>query len=117
MSGALVGEKRPRRSGFFSSKHISALTEILAPCSHKWLEISISLNLPQHIREEIYQLKDRNIIKLNKIFEEWIVGSHEYAKPPTEDSLRQALASNTVGLGAEANALHDNFIKHGMYII
>ncbi len=116
MSGALVGEKRPRRSGFFSSKHISALTEILAPCSYKWREISTCLNLPYHICENIHQLREENNIKLNKVLEKWIVGFHEYTKPPTENNLKNALASILVGLGAEANALHDNLIDHGVYI-
>ncbi len=71
ISEALVS-KRPRAPGFFLERHISTLTEILAPCSYKWHEIGIILNLPQGILEDIMQRFIANpcTIKLSKVLKE-----------------------------------------------
>ena len=101
--------KRPKDM-FFSERHISALIDILVHQSHKWMNIGVSLNLPSSVL--VYTCNE--CMSLNKMLYQWIVGQHEHAKPPTVDHLKQALRSQTVGLGAVANQLDDDLIKHGM---
>ena len=103
--------KRPKDM-FFSERHISALTEILANQSHKWMNIGVSLNLPSSVLVFTYN----ELMSLNKMLYQWIAREHEYAQPPTVENLKKALRSQTVGLGAVANQLDDDLLKHGIYL-
>ena len=104
--------KRSRPTNMFlSERHITALTEILACHSHKWMSIGVSLSLPSSIRYLIHDLDLH--MSLNN---QWIVGQHEYAKAPTIENLKQALMSSTVGLGSVGYHLDDNLSEHGIYL-
>ncbi len=92
-------------------KHLSALTEVLVECSHKWREIAIFLNLPQYIIENISHKNMSGILSLNKVLLAWLKREISYSKPPTLESLEEALRSRTVGLGTEANSLRENFLE------
>ena len=117
---ARVGSKRPLCRGSFLERHVSALTELLAECSIKWCDIGIFLNLPNHVLNDImsrYMFHFGGKTCLYHVLWEWIVGGHEYAKPPTVECLKQALGSAMVGLGAKASLLQeDNLIEHGIYV-
>ena len=110
-----VGSKRPRNN-FFLERHVSALTEILSGQSNKWENIGISLNLPNDVLKYIFSLiYTRNFkMSLKEVLVQWIVGQHQHAKAPTVENLKEALRSNTVGLGGIANQLDDELIKHGI---
>lgn len=100
-----------RQDSCLLEHHLSALTEKLAGCSHKWRDIGLSLNLPHSTRENIMALMHIHSAKycLSEILREWIIGNHEHAKPPTLESLQEALASEIVGLGKEGKDLHKIF--------
>ena len=102
-----VGAKRPHPLNVFMERHIAVLTEGLTACAGKWSEISIVLGLPEHIRQDlrVMSVTWNSITCFNKLLWEWIVGKHSYAKDPTLENLEQALRSQTVGLGREANHL------------
>ena len=117
---ARVGSKRPLCHGSFLERHVSALTELLAECSIKWCDIGISLNLPNHVLNDImsrYMFHFGGKTCLYHVLWEWIVGGHEHAKPPTVECLKQALGSVMVGLGGKASLLQeDNLVEHGIYV-
>ena len=54
---------------------------------------------------------------LGRLLSEWIVGDHEYAKPPTVESLEQTLNSETVGLGNVGSKLRETLQLHGVHLI
>ena len=85
-------------------KDVPGLTKILISGSHMWDAIGIALNLPEHKRDECGEGK-KNANRLNNILTSW-VGGYDGASPATLDSLRTALASEIVGLGRLAGALH-----------
>ena len=105
--GVAVGAKRPHRLNVFMERHIPVLTERLISCAGKWLEISIVLGLPEHVRKDLHVMSvtSNSIACLNRLLWEWIVEKHSYAKDPTLENLEQALRSRAVGLGREANDL------------
>ena len=114
----VVGAKRPRdRRNHFLIRHIPALTEILAGQSSNWQNIGLSLNLPKNFLKDILALfyagRDSRMC-LSDLLEQWIDQTYEHAKSPTVDNLKNALRSQTVGLGSMANQLDDELIKHGI---
>ena len=117
----VVGMKRPHGSNFyFTQKHVSVLTEILADHSHKWHDIGIELSLPHDILHDIatmLHIYSTSRSRLGRLLSEWIVGGHEYAKPPTVESLEQALNSKTVGLGSVGSELQETLQLHGVCLI
>ena len=117
---ARVGSKRPLCHGSFLEHNVSALTELLAECSIKWCDIGISLNLPNHVLNDImsrYMFHFGGKTCLYHVLWEWIVGGHEYAKSPTVECLKQALGSVMVGLGGKASLLQEDIlIEHGIYV-
>ena len=117
---ARVGSKRPLSHGSFLERHVSALTELLAECSIKWCDIGISLNLPNHVLNDImsrYMFHFGGKTCLYHVLREWIVGGHEHAKSPTVECLKQALGSVMVGLGGKASLLQEDvLIEHGIYV-
>ncbi len=92
-------------------KHLSALTEVLVECSHKWREIAIFLNLPQYIIENISHKNMSGILSLNKVLLAWLKRESSDSKLPTLESLEEALRSRTVGLGTDANNLRKDFLE------
>ena len=102
-----VGAKRPHPLNVFTERHVAVLTERLTACAGKWSEISIVLGLPEHVRQDLRVMAVTwdSITCFNKLLWEWIVGKHSYAKDPTLENLEQALKSQAVGLGREANHL------------
>ena len=70
------------------------LVELLVPGSHRWEELGIALGLPEHVRRECGNASS-NKLKLTHILEEWMTGKYKSA---TLASLKEALASETVGL-------------------
>ena len=76
---------------------VGYLVEILAEVSYKWEEISISLKLPIASIEECRDARN-NKLRLHQALIEWVCSNRKYARPPTLTGLREALASDTVGL-------------------
>ena len=117
-AGVVVGTKRPHKCDYFSEEHVSVLTEILANHCHKWNEIGTSLNLSDSVLHNIVVKMNLHglglVIFLKEVLQEWIIGNHEHAKPPTMKSLKETLHSKIVGLGSEANELRENLRKHGV---
>ena len=117
----VVGMKRPHGSNFyFTQKHVSVLTEILANHSHKWYDIGIALSLPFDVLQNIMamlHILQTGGSRLGQVLSEWIAGGHEYAKPPTVESLEQALNSKTVGLGSVGSKLRKTLQLHGVCLI
>ena len=112
----LGGARRPRTQNTFEERHVSILTEILATCAAKWNAISISLGLPEHVRTDLrlVLLTHDSIACFNRVLWEWIVGNHAHARDPTLENLEEALKSQTVGLGAEADRLRDSVSRSGI---
>ena len=113
-----TGTKLPHnRRNHFLERHIPALTEILAGQSSNWQNIGLSLNLPKNFLKDIsalfYAGRDSRMC-LSDLLEQWIAQTYEHAKSPTVDNLKNALRSQTVGLGSMANQLDDELIKHGI---
>ena len=115
-AGVVVGTKRPHKNDYFSERHISVLTEILAMHCSRWCDIGTSLNLREDVLRGISAMMHMYGIKicLKHVLREWIIGNHEHAKPPTVKSLEETLRSKIVGLGSEANELQENLRKHGV---
>ena len=117
---ARVGSKRPLCHGSFLERHVSALAELLSECSSKWHDLAVSLNLPTSVLDGImarYMIPLGIKACLYRVLWEWIVGGHEYAKPPTVECLKQALGSAMVGLGGKASLLQEDIlIEHGIYV-
>ena len=102
-----VGAKRPHPLNVFTERHVAVLTDRLTACAGKWLDISIVLGLPEHVRQDlrVMAVTWNSIACFNRLLWEWIVGKHSHAKDPTLENLEQALKSQAVGLGREANHL------------
>ena len=114
-----TGAKRPPSKLVFSDEDLSSLTERLAECSCQWVNISINLNLPEHVRKSIKRrmhMHDNDKSCLNEVLREWVVGNHCNAKPPTLQNLLETLRSNTVSLGRIANLLQDNYLHENFPI-
>ena len=80
-----------------TDKDIPLVVELVVSGSHKWEEIGIAFGLPSHVREECKNAGN-NVLKLTKVFTEWISGSYEGAKMATLTNLKIILASKTVQL-------------------
>ena len=80
-----------------TDKDIPQVVELVESGSHKWEEICIALGLPTNVREECRNAGN-NVLKLTKVFTEWISGSYEEAKMATLTNLKIVLASKSVRL-------------------
>ena len=110
----MVGMKRPHGSNFyFTQKHVSVLTEILADHSHKWQEIGIALNLPL----DMLHIYNTNRNRLGHLLWKWIAGGYKYAKPPTVESLEQVLNSKAVSLGSVGSELRETLLLYEVCLI
>ena len=97
----------------FVEGDISVLIELMIRHAHKWDLIGTALGfLPQDIRAIQYNnaskpdTADRNLLDM---ISKWVQMESRYTKPPTVNNLKQALASQTVGLGALANHVKSYF--------
>ena len=91
--------------------HVPALTEILAGHSSKWKEIATALWLTSNKIENIIAMNCKPILSLKEVLLSWVVGECKHSKPPTLQNLKEALCSQTVGLGNIANTLNiDKFV-------
>ena len=88
-------------------KDIQCLTESLVIGSYLWNEIGIALNLPKHKRDDCGKGSSSNVTSLSNILTAWILGCYDGTRPATLDNLRNALCSETVGLGKLAQRLHN----------
>ena len=77
------------------------INKFLVSGSHLWDAIGIALYLPKHKRDDCGEGKN-NVNRLSNILTTWILGDYDGARPATLNSLRKALASETVGLGVIA---------------
>ena len=100
-------KSRPEQP-LLGESRVNSLAEKLASCSGKWYEIGSTLNLHDHVLENIrvkYMFIHGPSMCWSKVLREWVVGGHEHAKPPTIENLQRALQSQRVGHGREANML------------
>ena len=91
-----------------TDKDIPLVVELVESGSHKWEEICIALGLPTNVREECRNA-GKSVLKLTKVFTEWISGSYEGAKMATLTNLKMVLASKTVQLpvlGEQLDGFH-----------
>ena len=91
-----------------SEFHVPVLTEMLAGHSSKWKEIATALWLPSNKIENIIAMNCKPILSLKEVLLSWVVGECKHSKPPTLQSLKEALRSQTVGLGNVASTLKIN---------
>ena len=110
---------RPRAHNVFTEQHISTLTNILTACASKSEELRIILGLPDHIGKDLHVIliAHSSIACFGRLLREWIVGGHKNAKDPTLENLEEALRSEAVGLGSEANQLQNNLRQSGMIFV
>ena len=99
----------------FVEGDISVLIELLVSYSHKWRLIGTALGfLPQNL-DYIQQSNASKVdaLKYNLIdmITKWVKGNGPL-KPTTLKNLKQALGSQTVGLGALANHVKAHFTLH-----
>ena len=112
--------ERPSRVGHGTNclleNHVSVLTEVLAGHSSEWMNIGVSLRLPNNVLKDIittYGQYGGNFC-LNQLLYEWIVGTHEHARSPTVDNLKEALRSVIVGLGTVADQIDGQLFERGI---
>ena len=86
--------------------HVPALTEMLAGHSCKWKEIATALWLTNNKIENIIAMNCKPILSLKEVILSWVVGECKHSKPPSLQNLKEALRSQTVGLGNIANTLN-----------
>ncbi len=92
---------------FLKMEDVPHIVELLITGSHKWEEIGLALGLPEYITDECKYARS-NPLKLKEIFARWI---SKGAKCATVNSLKTALASETVQLPNLAHKLDDFFIS------
>ena len=99
---------------------VSDLSEVLVECSSKWEQIAYSLKCTQNEVQGIWQSASLsrydNKICLYYLLSGWAEKKFANCKPPTLKSLEEALRSNIVGLGAEANSLRGKLLKRGIQL-
>ena len=111
-----IGQKRsfPDISTvILSFEDIPYLTEVLCKCSHKWEELGIALQLPEHELAECRELS--NTVSLNRVLNKRLNFSHQAAGVRgafTLQTLKNALGSNLVGMKSLAESLEESFKEH-----
>ena len=108
--------KRPQPQNLFTEQHIPKLTDMLVACAGKYMEMSIFLGLPEHIRKDLSKMSftESGIAAFSRLLWDWIMGRHSHACDPTLENLERALRSEMVGLGEIANRLKDNLYDSGI---
>ena len=113
-----IPAKRPRlqSENLFMEQHIPKLTDVLVSCAAKYMEMSIMLGLPEHVRKDLSRMffTESCFAAFSRLLREWIVGRHRHACDPTLENLERALRSEVVGMGYEANQLKDNLYNSGI---
>ena len=110
-SSMMSGTKRPIVHDIILARHISIIANTLAPqCASKWDSICTALYLPDSVRQDLH-LKQMTYGSCTPCFTHlltvWVLGGYEHAKAPTLENLEEALRSEIVGRGTEANKLQD----------
>ena len=93
---------------YFSERHVSDLTEFLVHYSDKWEELGVMLRLS---RSQIGECRNyhSNKLKLCHVINEWVTGD----QVPTSSKLKNALASEVVGLFNVACKVEEKFgVEH-----
>ena len=98
-------------SPLLKEKDVKKLMDVLYKYAYKWEHICIALNLPRYVMEECRKGRT-DIIKLNDILYNWIVGQHPDAEPATLHSLNQALGGRIVRCGKAVSELMDQFNEY-----
>ena len=108
--------KRPQPQNLFTEQHIPKLTDMLVACAGKYMEMSIFLGLPEHIKKDLSKMSftESGIAAFSRLLWEWIMGRHSHACDPTLENLESVLRSEMVGLGEIANQLKDNLYDRGI---
>ena len=98
----------------FEENHVRILINTLADCSSCWEKIAISLGLLENdIRNIRSMLPNYDAdLCLYQVINLWVMQKHEHTIPPTLKNLQNALRSAIVGLGAKANDLKEDILKH-----
>ena len=113
-----IAAKRPRLQprNLFMEQHIPKLTDLLVACAGKYMDMSVLLGLPEHVRKDlrILSITESTFASFNRLLWEWIIGGHIHACDPTLENLERALRSEMVGLGEIANQLKDNLYNSGI---
>ena len=87
--------ERPQPQNLFTEQHIPKLTDMLAVCAGKYMDVSILLGLPEHVRTDLRMLviTDGSFAAFSKVLREWIVARHSHACDPTLENLERVLRS------------------------
>ena len=104
-NAASVGERPVTRTNvqvIIQDSHIPLLTEVLADCTHKWMEIGIALRLRTNTIEEC-GLGTSNSNRLYKILTSW----HLTSKRAYLKNIKSALESKLVGMPSLADSLNN----------
>ncbi len=113
-----IPAKRPKLQplNLFTEQHIPKLTNMLVACAGKYMDVSILLGLPEHVRTDLRMLviTDGCFAAFSKLLREWIVARHSHACDPTLENLEMVLRSEMVGLGDIANQLKDTLYDSGI---
>ena len=92
-------------------KDVKKLMDVLYKYAYEWEVICIALNLPRYVMKECRKGRT-DVIKLNDVLYNWIVGQHPDTEPATLQSLNQALGSPIVGCGIAVSDLMDQFYEY-----
>ncbi len=104
----ISGEAQPevtRENDSLGHEDMLWILEVLSEASHKWENIAIALGLRTCQRMNIKG--EDNIINLSNVLEVWLSGGS--TKPPTINTLTQALNSQLVEYGRLATKLLEQF--------
>ena len=99
------------RSPLLKEKDVKKLMDVLYKYAYEWEVICIALNLPRYVMEECRKGRT-DIIKLNDVLYNWIVGQHPDTEPATLHSLNQALGGPIVRCGKAVSELMDQFYEY-----
>ena len=109
VSGNGAGKSRAlSEHASLSEDDVADLMEILVGVSYKWEELGIALRLPKAVRENC-KSGSNNTLRLESILHRWLTGGCKKATPPTLMKLKQALASELVGVADVALSLEEKF--------
>ena len=92
-------------------KDVKKLMDVLYKYAYEWEAICIALNLPRYVVEECRKGRT-DVIKLNDVLYNWIVGQHPDTEPATFLSLKWVLGGPIVRCGNAVSDLMDQFNEY-----
>ena len=98
-------------SPLLKEKDVKKLMDVLYKYAYEWEAICIALNLPRYVVEECRKGRT-DIIKLNDVLYNWIVGQHPDTEPATFLSLKWVLGGPIVRCGKAVSDLMDQFNEY-----